>query len=190
MSHVTQQCFCMWTQCDVSGRRVRISSWCPTLKEGHGVFALNSLCSLGKYGGKTRITFAWREDRALCLGRVITGILPWSYYAFRGYKPIRQEEAMLTDGQKGVETVGACWYAASSHITNVCWEIQLLSALPKCTDLKKKKSIIHKHKGAVCESRCNQGSLLVLQVLVLVQVQGLVQEQGSSPPLRALPSNC
>lgn len=72
------------------------------------------------------------------MGRVITGILPWSYYAFRGYKPIRQEEAMLTDGQKGVETVGACWYAASSHITNMCWEIQLLSALPKCIDLKKR----------------------------------------------------
>lgn len=24
----------------------------------------------------------------------------------------------MTDGQKGVETVGACWYAASSHTTN------------------------------------------------------------------------
>lgn len=72
----------------------------------------------------------------------------------------------------------------------MCCEIQLLSASPKCIDLKKKKSIIPKHEAAVCEGRCDQGLLLVLQVQVQVQVQEPVQEQGSSPPLQALPSNC
>lgn len=96
-----------------------------------------------------------------------------------GYKPIRSHDDWRTEG---------CWFAASSHITNTCCEIQLVSASPECID-KKKNSLIHKQR-AVWASRCNQGLLLVLQVLVQVQVQAPVQEQGSSPPPQALPSNC
>lgn len=89
---------------------------------------------------------------------------------------------MMTDGEKGVGL--QLPHISQTRVVKFSWCLHRLNAL-----IKKKNSLIHKQR-AVWESRCNQGLLLVLQVLVQVQVQAPVQEQGSSPPPQALPSNC